>query len=74
MKLKTLLIVLATAFALTAQVDADARGKGNSSRHYYGGGKHTYSHGGHYSSGHGSSHKGGHYKNPPTSNRYGKHK
>jgi hypothetical protein len=47
----------------------------SSSRPYYGGGKHTGSHGGHYSGGSGgSSHKGGHYQNPRTNNEYGKHK
>lgn len=40
----------------------------------YGGGKHTYSHGGYYKNGSGSSHKGGTYKNANTNNRYGTHK
>lgn len=41
---------------------------------YYGGGRHTTSHGGYYSGGSGSSHRGGHYVNPSTSNTYGRHK
>lgn len=41
---------------------------------YYGGGRHTTSHGGHYSGGTGSHHHGGHYVNPRTSNTYGRHK
>ncbi len=41
---------------------------------YYGGGKHTSSHGGYYSGGVGSSHKGGHYINANTNNQYGVHK
>lgn len=52
---------------------ADARSSGGS-RTYYGGGKHSSSHGGHYQGGKGSSHKGGTYKNPKTGDRYGKHK
>ena len=43
-------------------------------RRYYGGGHHTYSHGGHYVGGHGSSHKGGHYRNSSSYNHYGIHK
>lgn len=43
-------------------------------RPYYGGGKHTTSHGGYYQGGSGSSHKGGHYKNYSTGNHYGIHK
>ncbi len=44
-------------------------------RLYYGGGKHTASHGGKYAGGaSGASHKGGHYVNPRTANHYGKHK
>lgn len=60
-------------FALTI-VDADAKG-GRSSvgRVYYGGGKHTTSHGGTYIGGVGSSHKGGTYINPSSGNRYGIH-
>lgn len=33
-------------------------------RYSYGGGHHSYSHGGHYGGGHGSSHRGGHYRGP----------
>lgn len=48
--------------------------RSHSSRPYYGGGKHTESHGGHYQGEQNSHHKGGHYKNPNSNNRYGKHK
>lgn len=40
---------------------------------YYGGGQHTYSHGGTYVGGVGSSHRGGTYQNPATGNQYGSH-
>lgn len=44
-------------------------------RPYYGGGKHTESHGGNYSySSSGSSHKGGRYSSPTGSRQYGRHK
>jgi hypothetical protein len=33
-------------------------------RYNYGGGHHSYSHGGHYSGGMGSSHRGGYYQGP----------
>ena len=39
----------------------------------YGGGQHTYSHGGTYAGGVGSSHLGGTYQNPVTGNQYGTH-
>jgi len=48
--------------------DAQARGGG----HYYGGGRHTSSHGGTYIGGSGSSHRGGHYVGP--FGGYGRHK
>jgi len=41
---------------------------------YYGGGRHTTSHGGYYAGGSGSSHKGGHYVNRDSYNTYGRHK
>jgi hypothetical protein len=64
-KITLLLFLLATASLLFAQT-----------RHpYYGGGKHTTSHGGTYAgSTKGSSHKGGHYVNSKTYDTYGKHK
>ena len=44
-------------------------------RPYYGGGKHTTSHGGTYTGSRGgSSHKGGHYTSPTGSRQYGRHK
>ena len=42
-------------------------------RPYYGGGSHTYSHGGTYLGGSGASHQGGTYFNPKAGNRYGVH-
>jgi hypothetical protein len=46
-----------------------------SSRPFYGGGRHTTSHGGTFrGAGPGSSHKGGKYRNPRTADRYGQHK
>jgi hypothetical protein len=53
--------------------DSFARG-GGGGRPYYGGGKHTKSHGGDYVNGQGSSHKGGKYVNPNSGDRYGIHK
>ncbi len=44
------------------------------SRPYYGGGKHTTSHGGQYPGAMNSHHKNGHYKNWRSANRYGVHK
>ena len=44
-------------------------------RPYYGGGRHTTSHGGTYTrSQSGSSHKGGRYTSPTGSHQYGRHK
>jgi hypothetical protein len=54
-------------FTLTAVASAQAR-----SGHFYGGGQHTYSHGGTYVGGVGSSHQGGHYIGPYGG--YGRHK
>jgi hypothetical protein len=56
-------ICAASLFAVTADA-----------RVYYGGGHHTYSHGGHYAGGYGSSHRGGHYRNSHTGNHYGRHR
>lgn len=46
----------------------------NAQRKFYGGKRHTTSHGGSYAGGHGKSHKGGHYHNSASYNRYGIHK
>ena len=46
----------------------------SASRPYYGGGKHTTSHGGQYPGATNSHHKHGHYNNWRTGNRYGIHK
>jgi hypothetical protein len=59
-------------FSLVGVDDSFARGGGG--RPYYGGGKHTKSHGGDYVGGQGSSHKGGKYTNPSSGDRYGIHK
>src|ERR1700682_6272531 len=50
---------------------SSGRSRSSSGRTYYGGGKHTSSHGGRYASGRGSSHKGGRYMGPTGSGRYG---
>lgn len=63
---RSLIVVVVGLLMLAASVYAG--------RPYYGGGKHTTSHGGTYPSGVGSSHKGGHYVNPNTGNHYGRHK
>ncbi|MGE0278495.1 MAG: hypothetical protein AB7M05_19525 [Alphaproteobacteria bacterium] len=71
--MKRLVAVLICAVSLSLHsLPADAKSSG--SRTYYGGGKHTTSHGGHYTGGKGSSHKGGTYKNAASGNHYGKHK
>jgi hypothetical protein len=47
----------------------------HSSRPYYGGGKHTESHGGKYPGSTNVHHKNGHYRSPVTGqDQYGKHK
>jgi hypothetical protein len=46
----------------------------SASRPYYGGGKHTTSHGGQYPGATNSHHKNGHYNNWRSGNRYGVHK
>jgi hypothetical protein len=69
------IIIGALALFALAVVDADAKGGSRSSapRVYYGGGKHTTSHGGTFVGGTGSSHKGGTYSNPSSNDRYGIH-
>lgn len=64
--MKSIFILIAAILLFALPADAQ--------RKYYGGGRHTTSHGGHYSGGQGSSHKGGHYKNAGTNNHYGRHK
>lgn len=71
------LAVLASFSLLIAMPDVSAKGGSrshSSSRPYYGGGKHTESHGGTYQGGQGSSHRGGTYKNPRSGDQYGQHK
>ena len=46
----------------------------SASRPYYGGGRHTTSHGGSYPGETNSHHRNGHYQNWPSNNRYGVHK
>ena len=46
----------------------------SSGRPYYGGSKHTTSHGGQYPGATNSHHRNGHYQNWGTANRYGVHK
>ena len=67
-------VLLSVALALGGIGVAEAKSSKSGSRPYYGGGKHSESHGGTYSGGQGSSHKGGSYKNPSLGNQYGKHK
>jgi len=74
-----LLPVCVRALRALALVPADARGGGHGRGHYsswpyYGGGRHTSSHGGTYLGAFGSSHRGGHYRNVSSGNRYGRHK
>lgn len=66
--------ILIGSFFLSFTLSAHAKGASSGGRPSYSGGSHTSNHGGHYQGGTGSSHKGGEYKNPPTNNRYGKHK
>ena len=48
--------------------------RSSASRPYYGGGKHTASHGGQYPGATNSHHRNGHYNNWRSGNRYGVHK
>lgn len=67
------IILIAISLMVFFCGDIEVSAKGFSSRFYYGGGKHTSSHGGTYVGGHGSSHKGGHYIGPH-GHKYGRHK
>jgi hypothetical protein len=71
--LRNLMILVMSLLLPCGLVDAKGSAP-RASRPYYAGGHHTVSHGGTYSGGNSKSHKGGHYKNPKTSNRYGRHK
>jgi hypothetical protein len=64
---KTFAVALVLAATMVLSMGAEART-------YYGGGRHTSSHGGYYAGGTGSSHKGGHYQNYRTGNHYGRHR
>jgi len=66
--------LLALILALLLSVGTSFAQRHSSARPYYGGSKHSNSHGGHYQGQRNSHHKGGHYKNPKTHDRYGKHK
>jgi hypothetical protein len=66
-------VLIAISFIVFFCANIEVSAKGFSSRLYYGGGKHTSSHGGTYVGGYGSSHKGGHYIGP-YGHHYGKHK
>jgi hypothetical protein len=68
-----ILRIAALAF-LPFLVPAPSFASSHGSRPYYGGGKHTASHGGKYSGGRGSSHKGGKYRSPSGQHIYGRHK
>jgi hypothetical protein len=67
------LAVLVLSFILMAPAFGQ-RHSSKGSRPYYGGGRHSKSHGGTYPRSTNSHHKGGHYRNPRTNNRYGHHK
>jgi hypothetical protein len=70
-KIFRVVVLLLMCLLMFAPLNAQHR---NSSRPYYGGGKHDKSHGGHYQGQRNSHHRGGHYKNPQSHDRYGKHK
>jgi hypothetical protein len=82
--LRSTSFVLSALLLITLPAIAGGRGARSYSSHtrtsttgrtYYGGGKHTESHGGNYSySNSGSSHKGGRYTSPTGSHQYGRHK
>ena len=67
------LVALWMVVALSFASGGEARGRGGQGPRY-GGGHHSYSHGGHYFGGVGSSHRGGHYRNAGTGNHYGHHR
>jgi hypothetical protein len=54
---------------------SSSKNSSHASRPYYGGGKHTKSHGGQYPGSTNQHHKNGHYRSPVTGqDQYGKHK
>jgi len=72
---------LSPAYASGSKPQTGVRTRANSpvghprtSRPYYGGGRHTTSHGGQYPGATNAHHKNGHYQNWRSSNRYGVHK
>lgn len=71
-KLRLVLPLLASLAMLAVSDSSWAKGS-HGGRVYYGGGKHSSSHGGHYAGGSGSSHRGGKYGNSSSGNRYGRH-
>jgi len=79
MKLLAILLLLVTLPALAERhgiysYHSHTR-KAAPTRPYYGGGKHTESHGGTYRGSYaGSTHKNGHYTSPNGTRRYGRHK
>jgi hypothetical protein len=73
MKKSAFVLMFMMIFAISSADLSFAGGKGGG-RVYYGGGRHTTSHGGIFVGGSGSSHKGGTYVNARTGNLYGKHK
>jgi hypothetical protein len=63
------------AVRIRASSAARSSSSRSTGRPYYGGGKHTASHGGSYPGSVSASHKYGHYRSPVTGTRtYGKHK
>jgi hypothetical protein len=76
-----IILSLPPAYASTPKHPAETHSRtysaarhSSASRPYYGGGKHTTSHGGQYPGATNSHHRNGHYQNWRTANRYGVHK
>jgi hypothetical protein len=67
------LVSLPAVYASTAKHRSTSH-HSSASRPYYGGGKHTTSHGGQYPGAINSHHRNGHYQNWRSANRYGVHK
>jgi hypothetical protein len=64
-----------SSHSTTPRSSSSTRATSHSARPYYGGGKHTESHGGQYPGATNEHHKNGHYRSPVTGqDQYGKHK
>jgi hypothetical protein len=76
-----IMVFSSTAYASTPKYQTGTRARNyttvrhsSATRPYYGGGRHTTSHGGSYPGETNSHHRNGHYQNWPSNNRYGVHK